>query len=60
MGSGATWVMDVVGPAVLLIVLLWFVIRGRPGGDSDRRSEEGSRDLYKQEERRRREGTDDL
>lgn len=56
------WVMDIVGPAILLIVLIWLVIRVR-SNRSDRdsqRSQKGVRDLYREEEERRRDGTDKL
>jgi hypothetical protein len=54
--------MDIVGPAILLIVLIWLVIRVRSNrNDRDnQRSEQGTRDLYREEEERRREGTDKL
>ena len=56
------WVMDIVGPAILLIVLIWLVIRVRSNrNDRDnQRSEQSTRDLYREEEERRREGTDKL
>lgn len=56
------WVMDIIGPAILLIVLIWLVIRVRSNrNDSDnQRSERGARDLYREEEQRRRDGTDKL
>jgi membrane protein implicated in regulation of membrane protease activity len=56
------WVMDIVGPAILLIVLIWLVIRVRSSrNDGDKqRSEEGTRELYRKEEQRRRDGTDQL
>jgi membrane protein implicated in regulation of membrane protease activity len=56
------WVMDIIGPAILLIVLLWLVMRVRSNrnNSANRRSEEGTRDLYRDEEQRRREGTDEL
>ena len=62
MGQASWWLMDVIGPAILLIVLIWLVIRVRSNRDSteNRRSEEGTRELYAEEEERRREGTDDL
>jgi hypothetical protein len=52
-------IMEIVGPAVLLIVLLWLVVRGR-SNHSDKRTEQATRDLYREEDERRREGTDDL
>jgi hypothetical protein len=51
--------MEIVGPAILLIVLLWLVIRGR-SNRSDKHTEQATRDLYRDEDERRREGTDDL
>jgi membrane protein implicated in regulation of membrane protease activity len=56
------WIVDIIGPAVLLIVLLWLVIRvrSRRNDSENRRAEQGTRDLYAEEEQRRREGTDKL
>ena len=55
--------MTIIGPLILLILLLWLVLRGR----SRRRdeppqsvTEAGTRAEYAQEERMRREGTDDV
>lgn len=59
MGDAMWWVMDVVGPAILLIVLIWLVMRRRSNRTSDR-TEAGTREVYREEEVRRREGTDDL
>ena len=52
-------IMEIVGPAILLIVLLWLVLRRGSTGKSGR-TEQATRDLYADEERRRRDGTDDL
>lgn len=52
------WIMDVVGPVLLLAVLIWLVVRSRSGKTG--RTEQATDDLYREEERRRREGTDDL
>lgn len=62
MAYGEWWLMDIVGPVILLIVLIWLVLRVRSGRDTaaDRRTEEGTRELYADEEERRREGTDEL
>ena len=62
MGHAEAWIMDIIGPAILLIVLIWLVIRVRSNrnGGSDRRTEAGTREVYREEETRRREGTDDL
>lgn len=62
MGHTAAWIMDIIGPAILLIVLIWLVIRVRPDRNdpAKSRTEAGTRELYRLEEARRREGTDDL
>ena len=62
MGHANLWVMEIIGPAVLLIVLVWLVLRTRSNRDdaANRRSEQGARDVYAEEEQRRRDGTDDL
>ena len=62
MGHADAWVMDIILPAILLIVLIWLVIRVRSSRDDgrNRRTEQGTRDLYADEEERRREGTDKL
>jgi membrane protein implicated in regulation of membrane protease activity len=56
------WVMDIIGPAILLIVLIWLVMRVRSNRNTreNQRAEEGTRNLYADEEQRRREGTDKL
>lgn len=62
MGQSMVGLMEIVGPIILLIVLIWLVVRSRSGRDDGAkpRSEAGTRDLYADEETRRREGTDDL
>jgi uncharacterized membrane protein len=62
MGQGSWWIMDIVGPAILLIVLVWLVLKVRSNRDGplNRESERGARDVYAEEEARRREGTDKL
>jgi len=59
MGHANWWVIDVVAPAILLIVLVWLVMRRRSTGKTGR-TEQATRDLYAEEEQRRREGTGDL
>jgi membrane protein implicated in regulation of membrane protease activity len=56
------WIMDIIGPAILLVVLIWLVMRVRSSRESkdNNRAEEGTKDLYRDEESRRREGTDRL
>jgi len=62
MGHAYGWVMDIALPAILLIILIWLVIKARSSRDNavDRRAEQGTRELYAEEEERRREGTDRL
>jgi hypothetical protein len=51
------WIIDIVLPAILLIVLIWLVMRRRSTGKTGR-TEQATRELYREEETRRREGTD--
>jgi len=51
------WIIDIVLPAVLLIVLIWLVMRRGSTGKAGR-TEQATHELYQEEERRRREGTD--
>ena len=62
MGHASAWIMDIIGPAILLIVLIWLVIKVRSNRDGDlhHHTAEGTRELYAEEEERRREGTDKL
>jgi len=53
------WLMDLILPVVLLIALIWLVFLRRSKGTSAE-TERGTRENYEEEERRRREGTDDL
>ena len=57
-------VMEILGPAVLLILLIWLAMRGRSNRTteqpSEKKTEHATDRLYKEEEQRRREGTDDL
>jgi hypothetical protein len=57
MGHANWWVMDIIGPAILLIVLVWLVMRRRSTGKTGR-TEQATSELYAEEEARRREGTD--
>ena len=52
-------IIDIVGPAILLIALIWLVMRRRSTGKTGR-TEQATREVYREEEQRRREGTDDL
>jgi hypothetical protein len=53
--------MNIVGPAILLILLIWVVLRARRGKNEPPQdvTERGTRDAYREEEEMRREGTDD-
>jgi hypothetical protein len=51
------WIIDIIGPAILLIALIWLVMRRRSTGKTGR-TEQATQELYDEEERRRREGTD--
>ena len=56
--------MTIIGPAILLIVLIWLVVRSRrrpnQTADTTAQTEAGTRAEYADEEARRREGTDGL
>ena len=60
MSDAMWWLMDVVGPVILLLLLVWLAFRawGRGSRAEKKQSERGTRELYEEEERRRREGTD--
>ena len=58
--GGFNWsIMNVVGPILLLVALLWLVLR-RNKSRSTEYTEHKTDDVYEEEERRRREGTDKL
>ena len=61
--GGINWlIMSVAGVVILGGVILWAVLHTRSKGkeSSPERTEQGTRDLYADEERRRRDGTDGL
>jgi hypothetical protein len=62
MDESQWWIIDVIAPAILLVILIWLVIRVRTNRKAPPMSEtkEGTRQLYAEEEERRREGTDEL
>jgi len=62
MDKSQWWIIDVIAPAILLVILIWLVIRVRTNRKPPPMSEtkEGTRELYAEEEERRREGTDEL
>jgi len=57
MDESLVGIMEIVGPAILLIALIWLVMQRRSTGKSGR-TEQATDQLYKEEEQRRREGTD--
>jgi uncharacterized membrane protein len=59
MANAMWWLMDVILPVILLIVLIWLVFLRRSNRTS-RTTYEGTKEEYAEDEKRRREGTDDL
>ena len=59
MDESLVGIMEIVGPAILLIVLVWLVMRRRADKTTNE-TEAGTRDLYREEDQRRRDGTDQL
>ena len=58
--GGFNWsLMNIVGPLLLLLALIWLVLRRNKRRDADY-TERKTDELYDEEERRRREGTDKL
>lgn len=59
MDLGSWWIVDVIGPVILLLVLIWLILNVRSNRSDrlNRRSEKGTREPYAREEQRRREGT---
>jgi len=51
--------IEILGPALLLIVLVWLAMRRGATGKSGH-TEQATCELYREEEERRREGTDSL
>ena len=51
------WILEIIAPAILLIVLIWLIMRRGSTGKTGR-TEQATHELYQDEERRRREGTD--
>jgi cytochrome c-type biogenesis protein CcmH/NrfF len=53
--------MEIVGPIILLVLLIWVVLRSRSRKDETPMSvtERATREEYADEEQMRREGTDD-
>ena len=52
--------MNIVGPLILLVLLIWVVLRARRKGEPLKDvTERATHDAYAEEEKMRREGTDD-
>ncbi|HLL29944.1 MAG TPA: hypothetical protein VK403_03005 [Allosphingosinicella sp.] len=58
--AGGSWgIITIIGPLLLAAVLLWALLRNRKSRRSDaNRTEQGTRDLYREEEEKRRSGDD--
>jgi len=52
------WIIDIIAPAILLIALIWLVMKRR-SNRSTPETERATDALYRDEEKRRREGTDE-
>ena len=57
MDVATLWILEIIAPAILLIVLIWLIMRRRSTGKTGR-PEQATHELYREEESRRREGTD--
>jgi hypothetical protein len=59
LGGGNWAIINIVGPLLLAAVLLWALLRNRKARRQDvDRTEQGTRDLYREEEEKRRSGDD--
>jgi hypothetical protein len=58
--GGVNWgLINIVGPLLLAVVLLWVFLRNRSSRRDVDRSERGTRDVYDEAERVRRSGDED-
>ena len=58
-GGGSWGILTIIGPLLLAAVLLWVLLRNRKAGHRGiDRTEQGTRDLYREEEEKRRSGDD--
>jgi hypothetical protein len=59
LGGGNWAIVNIVGPLLLAAVLLWVLFRNRKSRHRDvDRTEQGTSDLYREEEEKRRSGDD--
>jgi hypothetical protein len=58
LGGGYWAILNIVGPLLLAAVLLWALLRNRKSRRSDSDTEQATRDLYREEEEKRRTGDD--
>jgi len=59
MDKSQWWIIDIVLPAILLIVLIWLVMQRRSTGKTGR-TEQATRDLYRDKDDHRRDRTHNL
>ncbi len=61
LGGINLFAMEVIGAIILLAIILWAVMRTRSKGKetSNPTTERATRELYEEEERRRKDGIDD-
>ena len=58
-GGGSWGIINIVGPLLFVAVLAWVLLRNRKTSKRDvDRSEQGTHDLYREEEEKRRSGDD--
>jgi hypothetical protein len=58
LGGGNWAILNIVGPLLLAAVLLWALLRNRKSRRGDADTEQATRDLYREEEEKRRTGDD--
>jgi hypothetical protein len=58
LGGGNWAILNIVGPLLLAAVLLWALLRNRKSRRGADHTEQATRDLYREEEEKRRTGDD--
>jgi hypothetical protein len=57
--GGWNWaIMDILLPAILIVVIAWAILRNRASRRSMDETERGTREVYREEEEKRRSGDD--